>query len=103
LNLTAANASDAKTQLNTKARAMNRLFTSTPQCFSSNPRHRTTQVMQKHGALPVKFREQTYTNLDCGVATLNFGGRSSFYSALGSGWLATHHGYAFMSPRSAGV
>ena len=33
LNLMAANASDASRQVNAKARAMNSLFTSTPQCF----------------------------------------------------------------------
>ena len=50
------------------------------QCFSSNPRHRMTQPMQKGGELPVKLRAQ-----------------------IDSGRLAFNHGYAFIRPRSAGV
>jgi hypothetical protein len=54
LNLTAANASCAKRLQNIKARAISRVFTSTPQCFPARMRfHGMKETTQRRGAMPV--------------------------------------------------
>jgi hypothetical protein len=54
LNLTAANASDASRQLNSEARTINRVFTSTPQFFPAPMRcDGMRETTQRRGRLPV--------------------------------------------------